>query len=161
MPGGHVERFLDILIPDARGFALMSLVLVGVGLVIVAGVLVCDRRSGGHASGVLLAHPLTASLSLVGVTSSVAFATDVALSWLCSIGFLSYAVACVADRVAAGPGAGGPARESVSKIDVRASVRSLCEVVSWVCVLDLAVLFMMCVADTVVPRYMELAGMVS
>lgn len=153
-----MERFLDVLIPDAQGFAWMSLVLVGFGLVIMVGVLVCDRRLGGHESGVLLAHPLTASLSLMGATSSVAFATDVALSWLCSIGFLSYSVACVADRVAARVGVSEDAHGEDGRIDVRASVRSLCEVVSWVCVLDLAVLFVMCVADTVVPRYIELAG---
>lgn len=148
-----MERFLDMLIPDVAGFAAATLALVLAGVVVTVAVIVSDRRLGAHASGALLAHPTTSSLSLLGVTSSVAFATDVALSWLCSLGFAAFSVACVADRMAARLPSRG---DTPSRL--RSGVRSLCEVVSWLCVVDLAILFVLCVVETVVPRYLAMAG---
>lgn len=146
-------RFLDLLVPDVAGFAWMSLALVAAGIVLVAAVVFLDRRHGGHVAGVFLSRPLTFGLVLLGVTSSVAFATDVALSWLCAVGFVAFSVVCVVDRLAV------LLADRGGFVTVCCSVaRSLCEVVSWVCVVDLAVLFGLCVVETVVPRYVMLAS---
>lgn len=126
---------------DAQ-FALMSLVS-GIGSTLLLVALVARRASGGH--GVMV-MPVVATLLWV----AIAFAQNVALTWLASLAYAAFAVSLTARMALASARPKGHAKS------VLGVTMSVMDVVCTTAALDLAVLVVLALVEKVIPYYVSL-----